>query len=191
MNLPPNPGFNRRHVGVCAGVVSRHNAFRTHQHSGDPAPKPAANGTWVPAGTMAAARSGAATALLTDGRVLVTGGSDAAGATLSAAEFFNSDGSFTAAPPMNFARSGHTATLLQDGRVLVAGGTSSTGAATDTAETYDPASNSWTAAGPLMAARSGQTATLLQNGQLLLAGGAANGAALATLELFDPMSNAF
>jgi len=44
MNLPPNPGFNRRHVGVCAGVVSRHNAFRTHQHAGDPAPKPAANG---------------------------------------------------------------------------------------------------------------------------------------------------
>src|SRR5438093_2326955 len=150
-----------------------------------------ATGTWVPAGTMAAARSGAATALLTDGRVLVTGGSDAAGATLSAAEFFNSDGSFTAAPPMNFARSGHTATLLQDGRVLVAGGTDATGNAAQTAELFDPSSNSWTAAGPLMAARSGQTATLLQNGQLLLAGGAANGAALASLELFDPMSNAF
>jgi len=84
-----------------------------------------ATGTWVPAGTMAAARSGAATVLLTDGRVLVTGGSDAAGATLSAAEFFNSDGSFTAAPPMNFARSGHTATLLQDGRVLDEGSKSS------------------------------------------------------------------
>src|SRR5712691_4788351 len=78
-----------------------------------------ATGTWLPAGTMAAGRSGAATALLSDGRVLVTGGSDATGA-LATAEFFNSDGSFTPAPPMTFARSGHTATLLQDGRVLVA-----------------------------------------------------------------------
>src|SRR5437879_827394 len=156
-----------------------------------------ATATWLPAGTMAAGRSGAATALLSDGRVLVTGGCcDATGAPLATAEFFNSDGSFSPAPPMSFARSGHTATLLQDGRVLVAGGTSLTGAATDTAETYDPASNTWSPTpGLMMVARSGQTATLLQNGQVLMAGGSVpqqgGSAALASLELFDPTSSTF
>jgi len=44
MNLPSNPGFNRRHVGVFAGVVSSRKGFRPLQHAGGPAPKPADNG---------------------------------------------------------------------------------------------------------------------------------------------------
>lgn len=148
-------------------------------------------GSWLPAGTMASARSGSAAVLLLDGRVLVTGGTDASGTPLATAEFFNSDGSFSSAPSMSFARSGHTATVLQDGRVLVAGGADSTGNATQTAELFDPTANAWSAAGPLMSARSGHTATLLASGQVLLAGGSAGGAALASLELFDPTSNAF
>src|SRR5205823_5732492 len=149
-------------------------------------------GTWLPAGTMASPRTGATAVLLTNGRVLMTGGTGTT-SPLSTAEFLNSDGSFTAAPSLNFARSGHTATLLQDGRVLVAGGTGATGSATETAEIFDPSANTWTAAGPLMVARSGHTATLLANGKVLLAGGSANPSAggLASLELFDPTSNSF
>src|SRR5438045_2936878 len=85
-------------------------------------------GTWLPAGTMASARSGSAAVLLPDGRVMVTGGAGASG-VLATVEYLNSDGSFSPAPSMSFARSGHTAALLQGGRVLVAGGTDATGSA--------------------------------------------------------------
>src|SRR5438128_10427199 len=78
-------------------------------------------GTWALAGNMAAPRSGAATVLLQDGRLLITGGASGAG-ILSSVEVFDPSGNFSAAPPMNYARSKHTAIVLQDGRVLVAGG---------------------------------------------------------------------
>src|SRR5579862_1083294 len=154
------------------------------------------SGTWAPtAGPMAAARAGAASVLLPDGRVLITGGCSAgvpgAGcAPLASAEILNADGNFYPAPSMNYARSGHSATLLPDGRVLVAGGADASGSL-QTAEVYDPSANTWTAAGLLMAPRSGHTATLLQDGTVLLAGGSANGAALKSLELFDPTQNTF
>src|SRR5204863_224766 len=53
-------------------------------------------GTWLPAGTMASPRTGATAVLLTNGRVLMTGGTGTT-SPLSTAEFLNSDGSFTAA----------------------------------------------------------------------------------------------
>src|SRR5262245_25989931 len=77
------------------------------------------SGTWAPSGNMAEVRSGAASALLQDGRVLVSGGEGTAG-PLATAEFFSTG--FSAAPAMNVARSGHAAVTLQDGRVLVTGG---------------------------------------------------------------------
>src|SRR5437867_3903377 len=163
-----------------------------------------ATGTWVPAGTMAAARSGAATVLLTDGRVLVTGGCcDAAGAPLATAEFFNSDGSFTAAPPMNFARSGHTATLLQDGRVLVAGGwdgttvapvppsTTGTPNVLASSDIYDPAAGTVTAGPAMNSARMNFTATVQLDGKVAVIGGSNGQADLASIEVFDPAAGSF
>src|SRR6059058_2488309 len=73
-------------------------------------------GTWAPAGNMTAVRSGAATVLLQDGRLLITGGDSASGPVASA-EFFDPSGNFFPAPPMSYARSKHTAVLLPDGRV--------------------------------------------------------------------------
>src|SRR5437764_541492 len=91
-------------------------------------------GTWAPtAGPMAAARAHASAALLSDGRVLITGGTGVAG-PLASAEFLNTNGTFTAAASMQFARAGHSSTVLSDGRVLVAGGTGASGTPTDTAE---------------------------------------------------------
>jgi hypothetical protein len=92
-----------------------------------------ASSTWAPGGTMAQTRTGAAAALLQDGRVLITGGIGVNGATATA-ELFRSTGGFAAAAPMNVARTGHSSVALRDGRVLVTGGTTVNGAATRTAE---------------------------------------------------------
>ena len=51
-------------------------------------------GGWLPAGSMTAARSGAASALLQDGRILITGGDNGAGPVASA-EVFDTTGAFT------------------------------------------------------------------------------------------------
>jgi Bacterial Ig-like domain (group 3)/Galactose oxidase, central domain len=152
--------------------------------------QPASVNSWLSAGNMSVARAGAATVLLQDGRLLITGGNGASGA-LASTEILDPSSGFTAGPPMSIARSNHVAVLLLDGRVLVAGGTGADGRASQSAELFDPVANSWSASGPLMVGRSGATATLLPSGQVLIAGGTANGAALASLELFDPNSNTF
>src|ERR1700739_1414813 len=73
----------------------------------------------VPTGTwqsnpmpMSAARTGAASALLPSGRVLVTGGDPGTG-PLASADLFNADGTITATPPMSYARSQHVSVTLQ------------------------------------------------------------------------------
>src|SRR5712671_6969564 len=78
-------------------------------------------GSWVALNAMKAARTGACAAPLPDGRVLVTGGSDAAGA-LESAEILDGTGQFSGVAAMSSSRSGHTCSTLDDGRVLVAGG---------------------------------------------------------------------
>jgi hypothetical protein len=147
------------------------------------------SGTWAPARNMAEARSGAASALLQDGTILVTGGEGASGA-LASAEFFNA-GSFASAPAMNVARGRHAAVVLQDGRVLVTGGKTTGGSVTNAAEVYSPAVNSWIVIASMGDARSGHTATLLKDGRVLLAGGEGSAGAVSTLEVFDPATGAF
>src|SRR5467141_1538650 len=148
-------------------------------------------GTWAPTANLADARANSSAALLSDGRILITGGDGASG-PLATAEFFNTDGSVSPAAPMNVARSGHISAVLQDGRVLVAGGTVSGGGATNSAEIYDPLSGTWTSiAGGMVEARSGAAAALLQDGRVLIAGGESSGVASTTLEIFDPVAGQF
>jgi hypothetical protein len=92
---------------------------------------------------MAVARSGAASVLLSNGNVLITGGDSPTG-TLNTAEVMSNAGIFSSAAQLQSPRSGHTATTLQDGRVLITGGVTTTGGgATNSAELYDPSANSW------------------------------------------------
>ena len=83
-------------------------------------------GSWQAWNPMGDLRSGATAALLQDGRVLISGGSNSTGAVASG-DLFGTNGVFSAAAPMNSPRSGHAATLLKDGRVLVTGGDTGSG----------------------------------------------------------------
>src|SRR4029077_18791890 len=80
-------------------------------------------GTLVATGNMVNARADHASTLLSDGRVLVTGGDLLSGKKLKSAEIYDpSTGLFTqVAKAMSIARTSHTATLLPDGRVLIVG----------------------------------------------------------------------
>jgi hypothetical protein len=145
-------------------------------------------GTWAPApSAMLSARSGASAALLSDGRVLVTGGltgDPASPGVHSSAELFGIDGAFASAAPMSIPRTRHASVTLQDGRVLVTGGITAGGEAVASAEFYDPSTDSWSSAGEMAEARSGHTASLLGDGRVLIAGGS-------SLEMFDPTAGSF
>src|SRR6185436_7008027 len=100
--------------------------------------------TWAGTGSMAAARSGAASVLLPNGYLLITGGADADGATATAERYSVDAGSFVPTPSMHVARARHVAVLLPDGRALVAGGFTDSGQPTASIEIYDPETNHWT-----------------------------------------------
>ena len=107
-----------------------------------------ATGTWTATGSLIQARPGGSTAtLLSDGRVIVAGGSDGRNDPLgehplASAELFDpGSGSWAATSSMVASRYYHTATLLPDGTVLVAGGgVSSTTELLASAERYGPGS---------------------------------------------------
>lgn len=143
---------------------------------------------------MTVARSDHASVLLTNGQVLVMGGTDSVN-VLKSSELFNpSDGTWTAGPDMKTARRGHTATLLEGGKVLVTGGFDGK-AALATAEIYDPAGNTWTATlGPMASSRRFHSATRLNDGKVLIAGGVVGPLVTAdpkATELYTPSTGLF
>jgi hypothetical protein len=116
---------------------------------------------------------------LADGRVLVSGGVDAAGVRADALIYTPSTRSFAAPAPsgaraaMLTPRVGHSATLLASGAVLVFGGNDGH-ASVAAAELWSPAADGFVAA-PLtsVAPRQRQAAAALADGSVLLIGGEA------------------
>jgi hypothetical protein len=159
-----------------------------------------ATGTFTAtSGSMTAARENHTATLLSDGKVLITGGSDGAvgndspsASVYASAEVFDpSTGRFTAAGMMTSARDFHTASLLSNGKVLIAGGIANTATFLSTAELFDPASASFAATGSMTANRFYQDASVLNDGTVLLSGGSAADRALATAEVYDPVAGTF
>src|SRR6266850_5988433 len=102
--------------------------------------------SFTPIATMHEARSGHQATLLDNGRVLVTGGSDDAGAAVSRAEVFDPvTRSWTVAAPNVYARVEHAATVLQDGRVVVVGAASTTSSCEPISarEIYESSTGTW------------------------------------------------
>ena len=152
-----------------------------------------ASGEFSATGSMLTARGDHTATLLTDGRVLVTGGTSSLGGNLAQAELYDpATGKFSATGSMATARYDHTASLLADGRVLVAGGAGEVaGGVNESAELYDPKTGKFTPAGSLTAARSGATATTLSDGRILIAGGENGPGFLASAEVYDSVTGKF
>lgn len=156
----------------------------------------AVNGTFTTTGSLSAQRFGKAVTLLSDGRVLVTGGYDCVssgpeGISASAEIYDPATGAFKPTGAMKVAREFHTATLLDDGRVLITGGVSSS-RVLSTAEVFDPATDTFRTTGSMSAFRDHHTATLLPDGRVLIVGGGGEGyASSKSADLYDVATGNF
>jgi galactose oxidase-like protein len=168
-------------------------------------------GAWTSAPSMAVPRAFHTATLLSNGKVLVVGGSGEVASTngasrlvtVASAELYDpKTRSWSSAGTLRTARWLHTATLLQNGEVLVVGGTSSPPIVPDrfeslsSAELYDPLTNRWSPAADMLTARCLHSATLLADGRVLVAGGyqtlsEMSGRVLASAEVYDPRSNSW
>ncbi len=156
-------------------------------------------GRWGAATDMLQPRDYPMAVTLTDGSVLVAGGSRD-GQPLDTAERYNpGNGSWVAAGRLNLPRSMGALTLLGDGRALVTGGGIEGGpgwGSTASAEIFNPKTGIWSIAAPMAVARARQTATLLVDGEVLVAGGATTyqgetGSVTAAVEIYDPKSDSW
>jgi Galactose oxidase, central domain/Kelch motif len=146
--------------------------------------------TWTKAGLLGTARSGAAAAVLADGRVLVVGG------------FFHLKPSYGdgGAPGAVLAayRPGSAAGVGSPGPRIADIEPPNIGAALATAEIYDPATDMWSVTGSMHYARVGAEAVTLDDGRVLVVGSDSNDTGVTvddlasqTAEIYDPGTGRF
>jgi hypothetical protein len=162
--------------------------------------------TFSAASPMHVARTDHTATMLAGARILVAGGVNAEGRSLSSAELYApATGEFTSvASAMHTARSKHSATPIvgcgcaADGKVLLAGGvTGVEGETLRSAELFDPATGKFILTGAMKSTRALHSATLIGSGplagQVLIAGGVSDesGGEVTTAELYDPATGQF
>lgn len=146
-------------------------------------------GTWSFAYDMTEQRNGHTATLMSNGKLLVTGGWNGSMNTKSAEEYDQETDSWMVVDDMDSIRFQHTATALNNGKVFIAGGWNGASINYTGTEIYDPVSQTFSA-GPFMhAGRSGHTATKLNDGKVLIVGGYGNDGNTDIVDLYDPETN--
>jgi hypothetical protein len=134
----------------------------------------------VAGATMTTARALHLAVPLNDSRVLIIGGVNASGVTLSSCEIYDpATNNFAATGSMAIPRVLHAACRLADGRVMVAGGTSTVqpdvvaalANTQNTVEIWSPATGTWSGANAISGARLAPALTLLSTNQVMASGG--------------------
>ncbi|MFZ3137149.1 MAG: alpha/beta fold hydrolase [Thermodesulfovibrionales bacterium] len=141
-------------------------------------------------GNMATAAAGHTATLLTNGKVLITGGATYGyNVVFDRAELYDPvTDTFTQTGSMTTPRNAHFAIRLNNGKVLIAGGVDSS-TALSTAEIYDPISGLFTPTGNLSNPESYISGVLLFDGKVLIAGGQIPSGRSNVAELYEPLSN--
>lgn len=133
---------------------------------------------------LAAARYGHAATLLSDGQVLVTGGTDRDQNLVLDAELYDhGTGAFRPAGRMLEGRSHHAAVALPDGAVLVLGGWNLSGVLRST-EVYRASTRTFTADASLVESRMTPIVSMLADGVLVAGGLGSNVQPLASAEIY-------
>jgi N-acetylneuraminic acid mutarotase len=123
---------------------------------------------------MSRGRSFHTITVLSDGKLLVTGGFNYAHHYWADCEVYDpKSDKWTPIASMTTARAAHTATLLPSGKILVTGGASgdSMFEALASCEVYDPVSNTWVSVADMSTLRLQHVATLLPSHKILVTGG--------------------
>jgi N-acetylneuraminic acid mutarotase len=137
-------------------------------------------GVWTYAAPLNYAADSQTATLLTNGLVLVAGGSYNGNGGLTNSVLYNPvNNTWTNTGPLNEARAGHAATLLPNGTVLVVGG-----AGDNTCEIFNPATATWSIYANMNDGWQNPNAVLLNNGQVMVTGDDNS-----DVELYDPSAN--
>ena len=156
-------------------------------------------GIWKFTGSMATSRRHAAIGRLSDGRILVVGGTDTTGVNATAKTFYSTaeiynpaTGTWTATGSLKTgARALHTLSIMWGGRTLITGGWNGK-AALSSAEIYDLSKGTFSATGSMKYARSQHRATMLFDGRILITGGLdSSGNPIASAEIYNPTTGTF
>ena len=158
-------------------------------------PSPVQAQTFTSDSPMLVARWNHTATLLTNGLLLIAGGTtanvypDNPMRATNCAELYNpATGISTLTGFMTDAQATHIAILLTNGLVLVAGGRNDGGGILSRAELYDPNAGTWADTGYLNQDRSSFAAVLLPNGKVLVVGGYSSNGDISSAEIYDPVT---
>lgn len=141
---------------------------------------------WTPVASMAVARNNFGAELLSNGKVLVVGGRDAATYGLTSCEIFDPvTNTWSAAADLTYGRWGHKVVKLQDGKILAVGGDDYY-----RGEIYDVSTNTWSPTAQMQYDH-GQYSSLvvLSDGKVLCTGGWFSSPDGFIAEVYDPVND--
>ncbi len=145
--------------------------------------------TWSAAASMHQNRMYLTSSLLSNGKVLVTGGSPDGSSYLNSTEIYDPIGNtWTTEATISAARYWHQQVTFTDSsgnsKVMIIGGATASTNYSKSTEIYDPSANTWSAGHDLTYGRNRFQAVVLNDGRILVVGGEASG--YNHSEIYDP-----